>query len=286
MNKLIRKLKSAGNTIISDRHLFMGVIGLSILLFAVVFAPVITSFDPRHFGPNSLNPLMTNGHILGTNHMGQDVFAMIIYGARTSLMVAVISGLISGGLGIIVGGIAGFFGGVVDRVLSEIINVFMMIPTLFLIILIVAIYGGGLANIMIVIGLTTWPANAKLMRAQAMSIRQRTFVKSAVAMGENNSQLLFKYIIPNGLFPVVANTTLGMANAVLSEASLSFLGLGDPTAISWGQMVQQGRMFLTTAWWTTTFGGIAIIFTIVVFNLLGDGLNHVINPKHTSRGDK
>ena len=286
MNNIVRRLKVIGKTIISDRHLLMGVAGLSVLLFVVIFAPYITSFNPRTFGPNSLNPLMTNGHILGTNHLGQDVFSMIIYGARTSLMIAVISGLISGSLGVIVGGIAGFFGGVVDRVLSEIINVFMMIPTLFLIILIVAIYGGSLVNIMIVIGLTTWPANAKLMRAQAMSIRQRTFVSSAKAMGENRRQLLFKYIIPNGLFPVVANTTLGMAGAVLSEASLSFLGLGDPTAISWGQMVQVGRQFITTAWWTTTFGGIAIIYTIIVFNLLGDGLNHVINPKHANRGGK
>lgn len=286
MSKITKKLRRMGVAIVSSKQLLFGVIGACVLLFMVIFAPFITSFDPRHFGPNPLSPLMTNDHILGSTHLGQDVFAMVVYGARTSLMIALISGLISGGLGVLIGGIAGFFGGIVDKILSEIINVFMMIPTLLLIILIVALFGGSIVNIMIVIGLTTWPGNARLMRAQAMSFRERTFVKSAQAMGENKWQLLTKYIIPNGMFPIVANTTLGMAGAVLSEAALSFLGLGDITVISWGQMVQSGRMFITTAWWTTTFGGIAIVFTIVVFNLLGDGLNQVLNPKNANKAGR
>ena len=283
MKKFKHRLVSILRAITGSKQLLFGVIGALLLLFVAAFAPFITAFDPRHFGPNPLSPLMTNGHILGSTHMGEDVFAMVIYGTRTSLMVALISGLISGGLGILIGGIAGFFGGVVDKILSEIINVFMMIPSLLLIILVVALFGGSLVHIMVIIGLTTWPGNARLMRAQAMSFRERTFVKSAQAMGENKVQLLTKYIIPNGLFPVIANTTLGMAGAILSEASLSFLGLGDITVVSWGQMVHSGRNFITTAWWTTTFGGIAIVITIVIFNLLGDGLNHALNPKKGRR---
>ena len=220
-----------------DRQLLAGCIGIIILLLVVVLAPVITKYDAKLFGPDPLLPPGSEGHFLGTNHLGQDMWSMIVYGTRTSLLVAVVSAFISGLLGIVIGGIAGFFGGWVDRVISEIINVFLMVPTLFLILLIISMFGSSIVNVMLVIGLTSWPSNAKLMRAQALSLRERTFVKSARAMGETRAQVLSKYIIPNGVFPVIANTTMSMANAILLEASLSFLGLGDPTVISWGQKV-------------------------------------------------
>lgn len=276
-------IKKIREIIKSDRLLKFGVLGISFFLLIVIFAPNIVTHDPYFFGSNILSGLGENGHFLGTNNLGQDIFSMIIYGARTSLMVAVISALISGVLGILIGGIAGYFGGKVDQFISEIINVFMMLPTFFLILLIIALFGNSISNVMIVIGLTTWPSNAKLMRAQALSLRERTFVKSAVAMGESKSQILFKYIIPNGVFPVVANTTMSMSNAILTEASLSFLGLGDPNIISWGQMIYTGKSYITSAWWITTFPGLAIVLTVTLFYLLGDGLNHVLNPKHISR---
>lgn len=278
-----KNIKMIREIIKSDRLLKFGVLGISFFLLIVIFAPNIVTHDPYFFGSNILSGLGENGHFLGTNNLGQDIFSMIIYGARTSLMVAVISALISGVLGILIGGIAGYFGGKVDQFISEIINVFMMLPTFFLILLIIALFGNSISNVMIVIGLTTWPSNAKLMRAQALSLRERTFVKSAVAMGESKSQILFKYIIPNGVFPVVANTTMSMSNAILTEASLSFLGLGDPNIISWGQMIYTGKSYITSAWWITTFPGLAIVLTVTMFYLLGDGLNHVLNPKHVSR---
>lgn len=268
-------------TILSDKQLLFGILGIIFLLIIVVFAPYIATDDPYYFGPDILNEVGENGHLLGTNKMGQDIFSMIIYGTRTSLQVAVISALISGLIGILVGGIAGFFGGTVDKVISEIINIFMMLPTFFLILLIIALFGNSIINVMIVIGLTTWPSNAKLMRAQALSLRERTFVKAATAMGETKRQILFKYIIPNGIFPVIANTTVGMSNAILTEAGLSFLGLGDPNIISWGQMIYDGKSYLTSAWWIATFAGIAIVITVTAFYLLGDGLNHVMNPKYS-----
>lgn len=155
-----------------------------------------------------------------------------------------------------------------------------MIPTFFLILLIISLFGNSIVNVMIVIGVTTWPGNAKLMRAQALSLRERTFVQSAVALGETKPQILFKYILPNGIFPVVANTTRGMAGAILTEAALSFLGLGDPNIISWGQMIYQGKSYTTSAWWISAFSGIAVIITVIFFYMLGDGLNHVFNPKY------
>ena len=280
----MNRVKKVWKTILSDRQLLAGTIGLLFLLFLVVAAPWISPEDPYIYGTDVLNALGENGHVLGTNHLGQDILSMLIYGVRTSLKVAVISALISGILGILIGGVGGFFGGKVDAVVSEIINVFMMLPTFFLILLIISLFGSSINNVMVVIGLTTWPSNAKLMRAQALSLRQRTFVRAATAMGETKMQILFKYIIPNGVFPVIANTTMGMANAILTEAGLSFLGLGDPAIISWGQMINIGKKYITSAWWISTFAGVAIVITVLIFFLLGDGLNHVLNPKHKERG--
>lgn len=280
----MEKMKKICKTIKGDRQLLAGMIGIVILLALVILAPVVASENPHHYGKDILNSLGQNGHLLGTNHMGQDIYSMIIYGVRTSLRVAVISALISGVLGVLIGGVAGFFGGKVDTFVSELINVFMMLPSFFLILLIIAMFGNSITNVMVVIGITTWPSNAKLMRAQALSLRQRTFVKSAEAMGETKLQILFKYILPNGIFPVIANTTMGMSNAILTEAGLSFLGLGDPSIISWGQMIYTGKQYITSAWWISAFAGIAIVITVLVFYLLGDGLNHVLNPKHLNRG--
>ncbi len=268
----------------NDRQLRLGVIGLALLLLIVLIGPMLATHDPYFYGPDSLAAPGENGHLLGTNHMGQDVFSMLIYGVRTSLLVAITASMISGILGVLIGGIGGYFGGKIDVVVSEIINTFLMIPTFFLIMLIVSLFGSDIMNVMIVIGLTTWSSNAKLMRAQALSLRERTFVKSAIALGETKMQVLFKYILPNGIFPVVANTTRGMAGAILTEASLSFLGLGDPNIISWGQMIYQGKQYITTSWWISTFSGVAIILTVIVFYMLGDGLNHVLNPKYRKGG--
>lgn len=270
--------------ILRDNSLKAGIIGLFLIGLIIIFAPVIANFNPYEFGKLPMAKIGEQGHLLGTNHLGQDVFSMIIYGTRTSVKVALVSALISGVVGIIIGGIAGYFGGVVDRVLSEMINIFMMLPTFFLILMIISLFGSSITNVMIVIGMTTWPSNAKLMRAQAMSLRERTFVKSAIAIGETKRNILFKYIIPNGIYPVISNTTVGMANAILTEAGLSFLGLGDPNTISWGQMIFEGKQYITNAWWISTFAGVAIVLTVTCFYLVGDGLNSVLNPKNLSRG--
>ena len=228
-------------------------------------------------GPSSL-------HILGTDGLGRDVLSMLIYGTRTSLIVGVTAAFIAGIIGTLLGGIAGFFGGKTDAVLGEFINVFMMMPTFFLVLIVVALFGSGLFNVMVVMGLTSWVGNAKLMRAQAMSLRQRTFIKSAESIGESRLAILFRHVIPNGIFPIIANTTMGIASAILTESSLAFLGLGDPNVISWGQVIQSGKSYLTNGWWICLFGGLAIIYTVVTFYLVGDGLNRVLSPKLRNLG--
>ena len=280
------KIQKALRAIVSDKQLLFGLIGIAVLLLIILFQGVLETHDPYDYGPDSLAAPGINGHLLGTNKLGQDVYSMLIAGVSTSLKVALISSLISALIGILLGGAAGFLGGKVDMVLSELINVFMMIPTFFLELMIIAMFGNSITNVMIVIGLTSWASNAKLMRAQALSLRERTFVKSAIVMGETRPQILFNYIIPNGIFPVIANTTMGMSGAILTEASLSFLGLGDVNVISWGQMIYDGKSYITSAWWIATFADIAIVLTVITFYMLGDGLNHVLNPKHISGGKK
>jgi peptide/nickel transport system permease protein len=274
-------LKKIGAVIFSNRQLSAGCAGIALLLLLVVSAPLITRFPADFYGPLRLAPPGSAEHWLGTNHLGQDVWSMIVYGTRTSLFVAVSAALISGILGIILGGIAGFLGGKVDAVLSELINVFIMIPDLFLIMLIIAMFGNRLINVVVVIGITTWPRNAKLMRAQALSLRERTFVTAARAKGEGRAQILFAYIIPNGIFPVISNTTMNMAYAILTEAVLAFLGLGDATVTSWGRMIADGRQYMTTSPWVMVFAGMAIVFTVLSLNLAGDGLNFVMDPRHS-----
>lgn len=277
-------IKKVFSAITSDRQLIAGVIGILVILFIAFAAPLITSHEPAWYGPDSLSAPGEDGYFLGTNHLGQDVWTMLVYGTRTSLKVALVSAVISCTIGVLMGGVSGYFGGKIDRVVAEIINVFMMVPTLFLILLIVALFGNSITHVMIVIGLTSWPGNAKLMRAQALSLRERTFVQSVRVMGESKLKILFRHVIPNGIFPVISNTTMGMAHAILSEASLSFLGLGDPMTVSWGQMINDGKGYITTAWWVTALPGIAIVLTVLVFYLTGDGMNHVLNPKHKSKG--
>lgn len=279
----MEKIKKVGARVAgmvrTSMQLRMGLIFFALVLLVVIFAPSLAPFDPYDLGDDLLVPPGTNGHWLGTTNMGQDVLSMIIYGSRASLAIGIVSALISGVIGTLLGAFAGFYGGKVDKVVSEIVNIFLMIPTFFLILIIVALFGSSMINVMLVIGLTSWPSNARMMRVQAMSIKERTFVKSAISMGETKRQVLFKYIIPNGLFPIIANTTMGVAKAILTEASLSFLGLGDPNVISWGQMIYEGKQYLATGWWMSTFAGLFIMLIVMIFYMIGDGLNFALNPK-------
>lgn len=262
-----------------NSQLRTGVILLIILLCVAFFAPILAPHDPYKLYDALVAKPGTAGHILGTDGLGRDVLSEIIYGTRTSLMIGVIAASISGIVGTCIGGVAGFFGGKVDRVISEFMNFFLMTPSFFLILIIVALFGSNITYIMIVIGLTSWTGNARLMRAQAISLKERTFVKSAQAMGEGKFSIMFKHIIPNGIFPIIAQTTMNVSSAILSEAGLSFLGLGDPNVVSWGQIIYHGKQYMPKGWWISTFAGVAVVFTVLTFFLIGDGLNRVLSPK-------
>lgn len=260
------------------KQLKVGIILLLILIIVSILAPLIATHDPYSLG-DEMVAAPSSTHFLGTDGLGRDVFSMVIYGTRTSLLIGVVAALISGVIGTLLGGVAGFFGGKLDRLLTEVNNIFLMMPTFFLILIVVALFGSSLVNVMLIIGLTSWVGNARLMRAQAMSLRERTFIMGAYAVGERKGQILLKHIIPNGIFPIVANTTMIISSAILTEASLSFLGLGDPNVISWGQIIYNGREYLTSAWWISTFAGLIVVITVLAFYLIGDGLNRILSPK-------
>lgn len=273
----LRDIRRSGGQII------IGLCLITLVALCAIFAPLLERYDPYRLG-DALKAAPSAEHWMGTDSLGRDVFSMIIEGSRTSLTVGIVAALISGLLGTFVGGVSGFLGGRADSLISEGVNVFLMLPTFFLVLITVALFGSSMINVMIIIGLTSWPGNARLMRVQALSLKERTFVKSARALGESKASILFRYIIPNGIFPVVTNTAMGIAGAILTEAGLSFLGLGDPNVISWGQMVYEGRSYMTSAWWVATFSGLAIIVTVLGVYLCCDGLNRVLNPKNAKRG--
>ena len=262
----------------------VGLGAMALIALAAVFAPILSPADPFAIGSAPLLEPLTTGHPLGTDHLGRDVLAQILYGARLSLAVGLIAALIAGLLGVAIGAISGFFGGWLDLVLSRITDMFLIFPTFFLIIVVVATFGSNVYYVMIIIGLTSWPANARLMRAQALALRERTFIRALTALGESRPRIMLRHIVPNGVQPVIANSSLVIAGAILTEAGLSFLGLGDPNQASWGRMIYDGRSYLTTAWWTSIFAGVATVVTVMAFYLIGDGLSYMLNPKGRRSG--
>lgn len=219
------------------------------------------------------------GAWMGTDNYGRDVMARLVWGARSALLVALISSALASLLGVVFGSMSGYFGGVVDAVLSRTFEVFLLIPSFFLVLLIVALFGSRLEFTMIAIALTTWPRSARIMRAQALTLKSRVYVQASRAAGASNAHALLRHVIPNGLGPIVTDGAILMGLAVLTEAGLSFLGLGDQNQVSWGRMIFDGQRQLRIAPWMSIFPGVALLILVTAFNLIGDGLNQALNPQ-------
>lgn len=259
-------------------ELKVGIILLVILLVIAFLAPVIATYDPNYLSEDLLSK-PSSKYIFGTDGLGKDVFSMVVYGARTSLKIGVLVAIISSTIGTMIGGISGYMGGKIDRLISEFLNMFMMLPTFFLILIVIAIYGSNINNMILVMALTSWTSTARLMRGEAIALRERNFIKSSRIIGESHVRILFKHIIPNGIFTVISHSTMIVSSAILSEAGLSFLGLGDPNVISWGKIISSGKIYLPDSWWICLFPGLAVVFTVFSFYLIGEGLNKILNPK-------
>ena len=263
----------------------MAMLGLAILVVLVlcaVFADVIADYETKVVAQNIANRLKgpSAEHWFGTDEFGRDIFARIIHGSRVSLVVGLISVSVSLILGGILGAFAGFYGGRVDNVIMRVMDIFLAVPSTLLAMTIVAALGGSLVNVMLAIGVSGIPTYARIVRAAVMSVKDQEFVEASRAIGATNVTTIFREIIPNCLAPIIVQATLSVAGAILSTASLSFIGLGvQPPDPEWGAMLSGGRNFLRDAVHLTLFPGLAIVITILALNLLGDGLRDALDPR-------
>jgi peptide/nickel transport system permease protein len=265
--------------------LFGMVVFLGVLL-AAVLAPVVTPFDPleQDIGQRLQAPGWQDAqgrvHPLGTDHLGRDILARIIFGSRIALVVGLAAVLISGVLGMIIGLVAGYFGGRVDDFLMRLADIQLAFPFILLAIAVIGVLGPSLRNIIIVIGVSSWVVYARVVRGEVLSIREREYVQAAIALGSRNGRVLWSHVLPNTFTPWLVVATLDMARVIVIESALSFLGLGvQPPTPTWGGMLADGRVYLSTAWWLATFPGLAILVTVLGINLLGDGLRDTLDPR-------
>lgn len=267
-----------------NRPAVLGLYLMVALYLVTLLAPYLTSYDPteivddilsvRHLGPSP-------DHLMGTDKYGRDVYTRILYGARISLSIGFIAVAISITLGTLVGAVSGYFGGVVDTVLMRFVDTLISFPRLVLLITVIALFEQpSILIVVTVLGLTLWPSTARIVRSEVLSLREREFIEAARALGLGSPRIILRHIIPNVLGPVIVAATLGLGNIILIEAGLSFLGLSvRPPTPSWGVIINDGREFLLEAWWVSTFPGLAIVFTVVAFNLIGDGLRDALDPR-------
>jgi peptide/nickel transport system permease protein len=265
--------------------LFGMVVCLGVLL-AAVLAPLVSPFDPleQDIGQRLRSPGWQDAqgrvHPLGTDHLGRDILARIVYGSRIALVVGLAAVLISGVLGMIIGLVAGYFGGRVDDFLMRLADIQLAFPFILLAIAVIGVLGPSLRNIIIVIGVSSWVVYARVVRGEVLSIREREYVHAAIALGSRNGRVLWSHVLPNTFTPWLVVATLDMARVIVIESALSFLGLGvQPPTPTWGGMLADGRVYLSTAWWLATFPGLAILVTVLGINLLGDGLRDTLDPR-------
>jgi peptide/nickel transport system permease protein len=266
----------------ASRSALVGMVVLAIIVLIAVFAPWLTPYDPLGISPDRLLPPGPE-HWMGTDNLGKDVYSGILYGARASLIIGCLAGATSLTIGLIFGTLSGYYGGVIDSALMRIAEFVQIMPRFFLAILIVAFLGGGIDRTILVIGGLSWPEVARIVRAQFMSLREREMVEAARAIGFSDRHIMLREILPNALPPAVVQASLDISEAILLAAGLAFFGLSDPNLPSWGEMLNRAQAFLRSAWWMSVCPGFAIFITVLAFNLVGDGLNDMLNPDKRDR---
>ena len=267
-----------------NRGAMMGSLILAAVVLTALLAPVVYPGDPlRIVGPAELWPFQDARFPLGTDALGRDVAAMLAHGARTTLLIGILASAASTVIGVTVGAVAGYYGGWVDEAAMRGTELFQTIPNLIFILTIVVILGPSIAHIIIAIGVVSWTSIARLTRAEFLTLRNRDFVQACRAVGLGDAAIITAEILPNALPPVIVLSSLIIAGAVLFESAVSFLGLGDPNVASWGKLIGDGRELIRTSWYVCTIPGLAIVATVLSLNLIGDGLNDVLNPRLRDR---
>lgn len=261
----------------------VALIVLILIAVGAVIGPALYPTDPFDIVWAPFSPPGEQGFPLGTDYLGRDLAAMIINGARVSLIIGLAAAVVSIFIGVSVGALAGFFGGVVEEVLMRITEFFQVLPTLLFSMVIVALFGASLPMITLAIGIVSWTAVARITRSEFLRIRELEYVMASRASGAGNLKLMVQVILPNALPPIIVQSALMVGSAILFEAGLSFLGLTDPNIVSWGQIIGSNRQYILDASFTVTFPGIAIFVTVLCISLVGDGLNDALNPKLRQR---
>ena len=262
------------------------VVSSTILIFAAVLAlavPFLGLPSPDAMTAGALQPPSAE-HLFGTDNFGRDILSRLFWGTRVALVVALGSAVIATLIGIVAGAISGFYGGVFDTVISRSLDVFLLIPTFFLVLLLATLFGSSLTLTMLAIAITTWPRSARIMRSQVLTLRSRVFVEASLASGATRWQALWRHVVPNALPPLITDSTLLMGLAILTEAGLSFLGLGDQNLVSWGSMIYDGQAYLRIAPWMSIFPGVAMLLLVAALNLVGDTANIALNPQLRRKG--
>ncbi len=258
----------------------LGIILLFVLYLAALLAPYLATHDFAAVDPTNRFQPPNADHFFGTDRLGRDVFSRILWGSRVSLSVGFVAAGVSVVLGTTIGAVSGYFGGWVDNVLQRFTEIVQSFPTMFLLLTIIAIVDRSIFNIMLVIGITSWPGLARLVRGEVLALKKQEFVEAARGLGSRDGRIIFRHILPNAMAPVIVSTTLGIAGAILAESSLSFLGLGIQEPFpSWGSILNSGRGHLRLAPWVSLYPGILIFVTVLAFNYIGDGLRDALDPK-------
>jgi len=258
--------------------LFSAAFLVFVLLLVLIGAPLLFPKDPFRIVDQPFMPPF-GAYVLGTDSLGRDIAAGVAHGGRTTLMVALVATVVAVIIGTIVGAFAGFYRSWIDDALMRFTEFFQTIPAFLFAIVLVALMTPSRSSIILAIGIVSWPPIARLVRGEFLVLREREFVQAAVSLGVTDMSIIFRQILPNALSPVIVAGSLMVASAILIEAALSFLGLGDPDTMSWGFMIGAGRSFLRDAWWLCAIPGIAILLTVLSINLVGEGLNDALNPR-------
>ena len=273
-------LKGIWSRFLKHKMAVVSLFVIVLLLLIALLAPFISPYDPDAVDPINRLSGPSAAHLLGQDQLGRDILSRIIWGSRVSLSVGFLAGSISLVVGVVLGALAGFYGGWVDNVIMRVAEIFVTIPQFLLVIAVVAALGPSLNNLLIVIGLTSWNSYARQVRAKVMQIKQLDYTEAARALGCDDKRIIFKHILPNAVVPIIVTATLNIASVILLESSLTFLGFGaQPPQSTWGSILNEGRAYILNASHICTYPGIAIMITVLSFNLMGDGLRDALDPK-------
>jgi peptide/nickel transport system permease protein len=287
-----RELRRAGRSMVAAKWPLLALAILFVVLVVAIFGPWLSPLDPnrqnimmRLAGPMAPGP---NGatFVMGSDALGRDVFSRLLYGARVSLMVGISAILVGGTIGTVAGLLSGYFGGWIDDVIMRLGDIQLAFPFILLAIMFLVVLGPGLLNLILVLGIGQWVTYARIVRAQTLSLREKEFVEAARAMGDSTTSIMFRTILPNIVAPLTVIASFNVASVILAEASLSFLGLGvPPETPTWGSMLAQSRdQLIANKWWLAVFPGMAIVVTVLSFNIIGDWLRDLLDPRLKERG--